>query len=119
MQPPSDSSATLASLNNYDLDDYSSEFLSEYSPFRDSHYLLPLTLHDSLTSSSTLGEALTAITTGATELSLNPDDDPLWATAITSPEREYWVASACDELQSLKDLNVFVLVLCSEILQGQ
>ena len=119
LQPPSDSSAALASLNNYDLDNYSLEFLSEYSPFRDSHYLLPLTLHDSLTSSSTLSEALTAITTGATELSLDPDDDPLWATTIASPEHEYWVAGARNELQSLKDLNVFVLVPRSDIPQGQ
>jgi hypothetical protein len=51
---------------------------------------------------------------------VNPDDDPLWATAIASPEREYWVAGARDELiKSLTDLKVFILVPRTDIPRGQ
>jgi hypothetical protein len=85
---------------------------------RDSHFLLPLELELSKSCSS-VGEALSALAVGATELELDPDDDPLWAKAIASPEREYWVAGARDELKSLKDLKVFVLVPRSEIPRGQ
>jgi len=38
------------------------------------------------------------------------DDDPSWAEALASPECEYWIAGGREELQSLSDLNVFVLV---------
>jgi Reverse transcriptase (RNA-dependent DNA polymerase) len=50
---------------------------------------------------------------------LDSCDDPSWAEALTSPDREYWIAGGCDELNSLKDLNVFVLVPCSEVPHGQ
>jgi hypothetical protein len=50
---------------------------------------------------------------------LDDDDDPLWATTLASPEHEYWVAGARDELKSLEDLKVFVLVPRSEIPRGQ
>jgi hypothetical protein len=68
---------------------------------------------------SSVGEALSALKYSATDLVLNPDDDPLWATAISSPECEYWVAGARDKLNSLKDLQVFVLVPCTKIPCGQ
>ena len=109
-------------IDTYDSDihDYSAAFLSKFSPLCDSHYLLPVTLDPSfISSSSSLGDALMALATGGTKLTLNPDDAPLWATAITSSEHEYWIAGAHDELQSLKDLNVFVLVPCSKLLHGQ
>lgn len=37
-------------------------------------------------------------------------DDPLWADALASPDREYWIAGAREEIQSLKDLQVYVLI---------
>ena len=107
-------------MDDNEAHDYTAAFLSEFSPLRDSHYLLPLTLDPSfVSSSSSLGDALTALATGSTELTLDSDDDPLWATAIASSEREYWIAGARDELRSLKDLNVFVLVPRSELPRGQ
>ena len=47
------------------------------------------------------------------------DDEPTWAQAMASEEREYWIAGGCKELKSLQDLQVFVLVLCSEVPHGQ
>ena len=67
-------------IDTYDSDihDYSAAFLSEFSPLHDFHYLLPITLDPSfISSSSSLGNALMALATGGTELTLNPDDDPL------------------------------------------
>jgi hypothetical protein len=37
--------------------------------------------------------------------------DPLWADALASPDREYWIAGAREEIQSLKDLQAYVLSL--------
>jgi hypothetical protein len=93
-------------------------FLTKFAPVHDSHFLLPLKLELSQSCSS-VSEALSALAVGATELELDPDDDPLWAKAIASPEREYWVAGARDKLKSLNNLKVFVLVPRSEILHGQ
>ena len=120
LQSSSFPSEAHAAANNYNTDDYSTAFLTEFSPLHDSHYLLPVTLDPFfISSSSSLGEALTALATGHTELTLDPNDNPLWATAITSSEHKYWIAGARDELQSLKDLNVFVLVPRSDLLHGQ
>jgi hypothetical protein len=73
------------------------------------------------TSSATLSvnEVLAALVTGDAEATLSDDDDPLWSAAIDSPEREYWIAGVRDELKSLKDLNVFMLVPRSAIPKGQ
>ena len=38
---------------------------------------------------------------------------------ISSPNHEYWIAGAKDELRSLEDLNIFILVPCSEIPHSQ
>ena len=46
-------------------------------------------------------------------------DDPSWRKALASPEREYWVAGAREELRSLKDLQVFALVPRLEIPRGK
>ena len=104
--------------NDFVAHDHTATFLAEFAPLRDSHFLLPLEL-DLVKSCSSVGEALSALTYGDTELVLDPDDDPLWATAIASPEREYWVAGARDELKSLTDLKVFVLVPRTDIPHGQ
>jgi Reverse transcriptase (RNA-dependent DNA polymerase) len=38
---------------------------------------------------------------------------------MCSPECEYWVAGAREELQSLADLNIFMLIPCSDIPHGR
>ena len=99
-------------------DDQLSAFISEFAPVRDTHCLVPLSLafpH----SSYSVSDALSAISTGDTDTLLDSDDDPLWASAMSSPEREYWIAGAREEIQSLEDLNVFVLVPRSELPPGQ
>ena len=113
----SEPTANVADVH-YDAQDYSAAFLTEFAPLRDTHFLLPLEL-DMSSSCSSVGEALSALAVGATDIELDPDDDPLWASALASPEREYWVAGARDELRSLKDLQVFVLVPRSDIPRGQ
>ena len=99
-------------------DDHLSAFITEFAPVRDTHCLVPLSLafpH----STYTVSDALSAISTGDTDTILDSDDDPLWASAMSSPEREYWIAGAREELKSLEDLNVFVLVPRSELPPGQ
>ena len=92
--------------------------MTEFAPVRDTHYLIPLSL-DFPDKSYSVTDALSAISNGDTETVLDNDDDPLWATAMSSPEREYWIAGARDELKSLEDLNVFVLVPRSDVPRGQ
>jgi hypothetical protein len=79
-------------------------FLTEYAPVRDTHYLLPLSL-DSSSASLSVDEVLAALSTGDTEAILDDDDDPSWATTLASPDKEYWIAGACDKLKSLENLN--------------
>jgi hypothetical protein len=62
---------------------------------------------------------LLAITDGSLEPSANSDDDPLWAEVMASPEREFWIAGACDEIRSLENLQVFVLIPRSELPKGK
>jgi hypothetical protein len=50
---------------------------------------------------------------------MDSDSDPLWAKALASPECEYWIAGAREEIQSLENLNVFVLVLRFAVLCDQ
>jgi hypothetical protein len=50
---------------------------------------------------------------------LDSGDDPSWTEALASPDREYWIAGGREEIKSLADLNVFVLVPHSEIPPGQ
>jgi len=65
-----------------------------------------------------VSEVLAALKTGDTEIILDEDDDPSWSKALASPEREYWVAGAREELKSLADLNVFALVPRSDLPRG-
>ena len=88
-------------------------FLSEFSPYCESHDLIPLDLSSDLATS--IDEALSAITTGSLEPDTDVNDDPTWADAMRSPEREYWIAGARDELKSLEDLKVFILVPHSDV----
>jgi hypothetical protein len=90
--------------------------LSEFAPVRESHYLIPT---DLATTDTSLEEVLSAIADGSMEPILDSGDDPSWAEALSSPDREYWIAGGCEEIKSLRDLNVFVLVPRSEIPAGQ
>jgi Reverse transcriptase (RNA-dependent DNA polymerase) len=56
---------------------------------------------------------------GTIEPVLDSGDDPSWEEALASKEREYWIAGGRDELKSLEDLNVFVLVPRSAVPRGQ
>ena len=91
--------------------------LSEYAPLADSHDLIPIYFTPS--DFESLHVFLSSLSDGSTEPLLDTGDDPSWATAIRSPEREYWIAGACDELKSLADLQVFVLIPRSEIPCGR
>jgi len=99
------------------LDEHTSAFLTEFTPFLDLHSLLPLDLSD--IPPATIDSMLSAITDGSLEPSTKLDDDPLWSEAMASPEWEYWIAGAHDELHSLADLCVFVLMPCSELPKGK
>lgn len=67
---------------------------------------------------SSIDEVLAALTNGSIKPTVDPDNEPLWAQAIASNEQEYWIAGGCNELKSLQDLKVFVLVPCSEVPRG-
>jgi hypothetical protein len=92
-------------------------FLTEFAPIRDTHFLLPVSL--TLASASSVSEALAAMSNGETEILLEDDNDPSWSSALASPNQEYWIAGACEELKSLEDLKVFILVPCSDVPRGQ
>ncbi len=92
-------------------------FLAKFVPYCDTHYLLPLDVPTSHFDS--VPEVLTAATDGSLEPDLDADDDPLWSEALASPEREYWIASTQDEICSLGDLKVFMLVPHLDVPMGQ
>ena len=97
--------------------DHSDAFLSKFCAVRDSHDLLPAEL--CLDTVLTIPEILAALSDGNISPSLDTGDDPTWAEAINSPEREYWIAGGHEELKSLEDLKVFILVPKSDIPSGQ
>jgi len=96
--------------------DHALAILTEYSDVGDTHELLhaDLCLDDTLS----IEDTLAALSDGSFEPELKPDDEPTWAQALASPEREYWIAGGRDELKSLEDLKVFVLVPQSEVPRG-
>ena len=53
---------------------------------------------------------LSALADSSMEPAVDTGDDPSWTEALASLEREYWVVGAWEELQSLQDMQVFVLV---------
>jgi hypothetical protein len=85
---------------------------------RDTHHLIAADL-DLGDMSFSLEEVLSAISDGSVEPILDSGDDPTWAEALASPDREYWIAGGRDELKSLEDLQVFILVPRSEVPRGQ
>jgi len=64
-------------------------------------------------------EVLTALTNGSVEPEVDLDDEPSWGKAMASPECEYWVARSREEIKSLEDLNVFVLVPRTDVPHSQ
>ena len=92
-------------------------FLAEFVPFCDSHCLLPLDVPAS--DFASIPEVLATVANGILDPEVDIDDDPLWSEAMASPKREYWIASAQDEICSLEDLKVFILVPRSDVPTGQ
>ena len=86
-------------------------------PFCDSHYLLPLDVPSS--DFASVPEILAAVMNGILKPEVDIKDNPLWSEAMASPEWEYWIASTQDEIRSLEDLKVFVLVSQSDVPAGQ
>ena len=65
-------------------------------------------------------EILAALSDGAlVPTTTDSDDKPTWNQAMASDERDYWIAGGRDEIKSLQDLKVFVLVPRSELTRGQ
>ena len=97
--------------------DYTAAFLSEYADVRDTHDLIPADIYlEGLTS---VDEVLAALSDGSIQPTIDIDDEPSWAEAMASDEREYWIAGGREELKSLEDLKVFVLVPRSEVPKHQ
>jgi hypothetical protein len=67
-------------------------FLSEFIPYHESHSLLPL--DTSNISPHSLDSALATIADSNLEPVYDNNDDPKWADAMASPEREFWIAGA-------------------------
>ena len=112
--PEAHLSTFLDDLPSYD---FTHAFLSEFSDFRDTHDLLPLDLPDAC--SLPLDVFLSDIETGSVLPTCDTTDDPSWKDALASPECEYWIAGAREELRSLEDLQVFVLVPRSSVPSGK
>jgi hypothetical protein len=79
--------------------------------------LIPLDISD--ISPYSLHRALAAIADSSLEPLCEDDDDPKWAEAMASTDQEFWIAGAWEELQSLEDLKVFVLVPRSSMPKGK
>ena len=101
-------------------DDHTETFLAEFAPLRRTHLLLAVDLDPSLPASSfPIDQVLSGLADGNIEPIFDSGDEPSWTQALASPEREYWIAGGHDELKSLEDLKVFVLVPRSDIPRGQ
>jgi hypothetical protein len=83
----------------------------------ETHELIPLDIRSGDTPG--VDEVLSAVEDGTMEPELDPGDEPEWRDAVASPEREYWIAGGKEELKSLEDLKVFVLVPRAEVPRGQ
>jgi transposase InsO family protein len=115
--PPLRRSARIQALRSQQPDNGTLAFLSEYAPLRNTHDLLPLDFDVSNFLSS--DSLICALADGSAEPDFDTGDDPSWAEAMHSPEREYWVAGARDELRSLSDLRVFVLIPRADVPPGR
>lgn len=110
--PPLRCSACIAALQEAHF-----TFLTHYLNVCDTHDLFPTDLSIKGPSPS-VNDVLTALSDSSIAPTPTDKDEPLWAQAMASDECEYWIAEAHKELKSLEDLNVFVLVPCSNIPHG-
>ena len=105
-------SQRIAALNN----SQAIALLAKYSLLHNSHNLLPLSVSDS---SLFPDFVLSALADGLLKPEVDIRDDPLWKDALQSSEHEYWIAGAKEEIQSLKNLQVFILVPRTSIPSGR
>jgi hypothetical protein len=110
--PPLRHSHSLAALSQPS----ATALLTEFAKVSHSHELLPLSIEDSTLSPDYV---LSTIADSSLEPAIDTGDDPLWADALASPNREYWITGAKDEIQSLKDLQVYVLIPRSSLPSGR
>ena len=90
-RPPLRRSARIQALSERaSFLDHTSAFLSEYSNVRDTHDLIPADLSFEGTPPS-LDHVLNALSDGSLEPAPYDEDEPLWAQAMASNEREYWI----------------------------
>jgi hypothetical protein len=54
--------------------------------------------------SLSLDYVLSALADGSLEPVPDTGDNPSWSAALASPDKEYWVAGARNEIHSLKEL---------------
>ena len=93
-------------------------FLTTYSAIRESHDLFPLEIYPE-DPSLDITDIIAALADGSATPTADTNDDPSWTKALASSEREYWIAGARDELRSLADMKVFILVPRSELPSGK
>ena len=114
-RPPLRRSAHIQALND---NDHTYAFLSEYCTVQETHNLFPAKVLPDHTLSH-VDHVLTALSNGSlVPQPADEDDEPLWEHAIASDECEYWIVGGCEELKSLEDLKVFVLIPRSNIPRG-
>jgi len=115
--PPLRQSPRLLARQATNVDGLDSVFLSEFAPLHDSHTLLPLVFTPSDFPSTDV--FLSLISDGSAEPDFDSGDDPSWSDAMRSPEHKYWITGAHEELRSLADMQVFVLIPCSDVPKGR
>jgi len=116
--PPLRHSAHLLAHQASNTENLHTVFLSEYIPSFNTHDdILPLEFIPS--DFGSINAFITSISDGSVEPDFDTNDDLSWVTAMRSPEQEYWIAGACDELHSLADLQVFTLIPHSDVPHGR
>ena len=83
------------------------------------HNLIPTDIIPS-GSNDSIDHIFSALSDETLEPALASDNnEPTWAQAMAFSEQEYWIAGGHDELKSLEDLKVFVLVPRTKVPKGQ
>ncbi len=91
--------STTSAMTSDDSDGNVIAFLAEFVPYCDTHSLIPLDVP--VSEFASVSKVLAATANGSLEPDVDVEDDPLWSEAMASPEREYWITSAQDEVCSL------------------
>jgi len=115
--PPLCHSPCLLACQTNATDKIHSTFLSEFCPLHDTHDLLPLDFTPSNFHSTDL--FLSSLSDGSMGPVFDTSDDLCWLAAMCSPEHKYWITRAHKELCNLADLQVFVLIPCSDVPWGR